>query len=85
MIANIQMNFKFIGGQSLKGPVSKLQNALTHNFFANTEVFDDRAQSSEFISLTGDSSTAAVNTMMSANIDSVLQDINGGTSGDGGE
>jgi hypothetical protein len=82
MIANVQMNFKFIGGQSLKGPVSKLQNALTHNFFANTEVFDARADESEFMSLTGDSSTAAVSTLMSANIDSVLSDINGSSAGE---
>ena len=85
MIANVQMNFKFIGGQSLKGPVSKLQNALTHNFFANTEVFDSRADESEFMALTGDSATSAVNTLVTAQQDSVLQDINGGTSGEGGE
>lgn len=85
MIANVQMNFKFIGGQSLKGPVSKLQNALTHNFFANTEVFDDRAQSSEFINLTGDTATEAVSSLVSASVDSALNDINGGTSGEGGE
>ena len=83
MIANVQMNFKFIGGQSLKGPVSKLQNALTHNFFANTEVFDERAQSSEFINLTGDTATAAISSLVSASVDAALNDINGGSAGEG--
>ena len=82
MIANIQMNFKFIGGQSLKGPVSKLQNALTHNFFANTEVFDSRADESEFMSLTGETATAAVRDLVRESTISAINDINGGTSGD---
>lgn len=43
MIANIHMNFKFIGGQSLNGPINKLQNAVSFNFFANTEIYDPRA------------------------------------------
>ena len=85
MIANVQMNFKFIGGQSLKGPVSKLQNALTHNFFANTEVYDSRAEESEFMNLTGETSTAAVSSLVSASVDAALNDINGGTAGEGGE
>jgi len=44
MIVSAQLNFKFIGGQSLQGPVSRLQNALSFNFFANTELYDERAQ-----------------------------------------
>ena len=43
MIASVQLNFKFIGGQGLKEPVSRLQNALSFNFFGNTEVYDDRS------------------------------------------
>ena len=43
MIANVQMNFKYIGGQGLEKPVSELQNALSFNFFGNTEVYDSRA------------------------------------------
>ena len=45
MIASVQLNFKFIGGQGLKEPVSRLQNALSFNFFANTEMYDDRSTS----------------------------------------
>ena len=43
MIATVSLNFNYIGGHGLKEPVNQLQNALSFNFFANTEVFDDRA------------------------------------------
>jgi len=47
MIANVQMNFKYIGGQGLKEPVSQLQNALSSNYFANTEVYDPSSKVTE--------------------------------------
>jgi hypothetical protein len=47
MIANVSMNFKFIGGQGLKEPVSRLQNALSFNFFGNTEMYDNKAFQTE--------------------------------------
>lgn len=43
MIATVQMSFKFVGGSGLKESVDKLQNALTFNYYANTEIYDDRA------------------------------------------
>lgn len=43
MIANVNMTFKFIGGSTLMGPINKLQNALSFNYFANTQVYDPRA------------------------------------------
>ena len=43
MIATVSLSFKFIGGQGLKEPVTQLQNALSFNFFGNTEMYDDRA------------------------------------------
>jgi hypothetical protein len=43
MLANVDMSFSFIGGSSLMGPISKLQNALSFNYFANTQVYDPRA------------------------------------------
>jgi outer membrane protein OmpA-like peptidoglycan-associated protein len=43
MIATINMSFYFIGGQGLKEPVNRLQNALSFNYYANTEVYDDRS------------------------------------------
>ena len=43
MLADINMSFFFIGGQGLKEPVNRLQNALSFNYYANTEVYDDRS------------------------------------------
>ena len=43
MIATVSMNFNFVGGSGLKESIDKLQNSLTFNYYANTEVWDDRA------------------------------------------
>jgi len=43
MIADVSLQITFIGGQGLKEPVAKLQNALSSNFYANTEIYDYRA------------------------------------------
>ena len=43
MIANVTMAFNFVGGSGLKESVDKLQNALTFNYYANTEIYDDRS------------------------------------------
>ena len=45
MIATIQLQVSFIGGQGLEKPVERLQNALSSNFFANTEMYDERSES----------------------------------------
>jgi hypothetical protein len=37
------MGFNFVGGSGLKESVDKLQNSLTFNYYANTEMYDDRA------------------------------------------
>jgi len=47
MIAKINFTFNFVGGQGLKSAVDKLQNALTFNFYANTEIYDDRADATD--------------------------------------
>ena len=43
MIANVSLSFKFIGAESLYGPINKLQNALSFNYYANTGVYEARA------------------------------------------
>lgn len=43
MIANVQLSVNFIGGQGLERPVERLQNALSSNFYANTEIYDERS------------------------------------------
>jgi hypothetical protein len=47
MIANITLGFNFVGGSGLKESVDKLQNALTFNYYANTEIYDDRADATD--------------------------------------
>ena len=42
MLCNVDLNFKFIGGSSLGGPISQLQNAVGFNFFANTALYQPR-------------------------------------------
>ena len=44
MIANVTLQLSFIGGQGLENPVNKLQNALSSNFYANTEIYDERSE-----------------------------------------
>jgi outer membrane protein OmpA-like peptidoglycan-associated protein len=47
MIATVNMNFDFIGGQGLAKPVEELQNALSFNYYANTEIYDERATATD--------------------------------------
>jgi hypothetical protein len=51
MIANVTLSFKFVGGSGIKDAVDKIQNALTFNYYANTEVYDDRAEATDTESL----------------------------------
>lgn len=48
MIADVNLRFKFIGGSSLAGHITRLQNALSFNYYANTEVYDNRAEIAEY-------------------------------------
>ena len=48
MIANVSLSFHFIGGSNLTGPIARLQNALSFNYYANSEVYDDRAEQVDF-------------------------------------
>jgi len=43
MIANVSLNFDIIGGMGLEKPVEQLQNALSFNYYGNTEIYDERA------------------------------------------
>jgi hypothetical protein len=47
MGATVTLGFKIIGGMGLAAPISKLQNALSFNFYANTEMYDERADVTE--------------------------------------
>jgi len=41
MIANVNLQMKVLGGQSLAGPIDALQNAVSFNYYANS-TFSDR-------------------------------------------
>lgn len=43
MLAKVNLSFTFQGGSSLGGPVTRLQNAISFNYYANQEVYEDRA------------------------------------------
>jgi len=47
MIVKVTMTFNIIGGMGLKEPVQELQNALSFNYYANTEIYDERATATE--------------------------------------
>jgi outer membrane protein OmpA-like peptidoglycan-associated protein len=48
MFAKISIDFNFIGGSDLAGPIARLQNAVSFNYYANTGVYDDRAEAVEY-------------------------------------
>ena len=43
LLAHVNISFKFIGGGDLAGPVKRLQNAMTFNYYANARLYDNRA------------------------------------------
>jgi outer membrane protein OmpA-like peptidoglycan-associated protein len=45
MIADVTLQITFLGGHGLEKPIERLQNALSSNFFANTEMYDERSES----------------------------------------
>jgi hypothetical protein len=53
MMADIAIGFKFLGGSDLSGPIARLQNAVSSNFYANTSVYDVRSD----YRLSGDTKT----------------------------
>lgn len=48
MFAKINIGFTFLGGSDLAGPIARLQNAVSFNYYANTSVYDDRAEMVEY-------------------------------------
>jgi hypothetical protein len=48
MYADININFTFLGGSDLGGPIARLQNAVSFNYYANASVYDNRAERVEY-------------------------------------
>ena len=43
MYAKVSMQITILGGQSLEGPINRLQNAVSFNYYSNTQVYDNRS------------------------------------------
>lgn len=43
MLADVNISFSFVGGADIAGPVRRLQNAMSFNYYANTSLYDNRA------------------------------------------
>lgn len=43
LIANVQLSFKFVGGGDMTGPIRRLQNAMSFNYYSNARLYDNRA------------------------------------------
>jgi len=48
LIANVTLSFRFIGGGDLRGPIRRLQNAMSFNYYANGRLYDNRADRVEY-------------------------------------
>lgn len=48
MLCKVNISFKFIGGGDITGPVRRLQNAMSFNYYANTSFYDNRADRVEY-------------------------------------
>ena len=82
MIVNVSMNFKYIGGQGLERPISELQNALSSNFFANTEMYNTNSTTTSTSDKTIFDEQAIINEMETAAAESAEGNPNGsGTEG----
>ena len=43
LLARVNLSFKFIGGSDIAGPIRRLQNAMSFNYYANARFYDNRA------------------------------------------
>ena len=43
MMANVNITFTFLGGSDISGPIARLQNAASFNYYANTSIYDRRS------------------------------------------
>ena len=60
MLAQVNISFKFIGGGDLGGPIRRLQNAMTFNYYANARLYDNRADRITYTSSANDKEIGAL-------------------------
>ena len=53
MMADVTLSLDILGGQSLQGPINRLQNALSFNYYANTEMYERRSDKIEIDAFIG--------------------------------
>jgi len=53
MMADVTLSIDILGGQSLQGPISRLQNSLSFNYYANTEMYERRSDKLEIDAFIG--------------------------------
>jgi hypothetical protein len=81
MIANVSLSFNIIGGQGIAKPVEQLQNALSFNYYGNTEVYDDRAVFTEDTSALD---KTLVQSVLDGELPATPADVNNQQPNDGG-
>lgn len=48
LLAQVSLSIKFVGGADMSGPIRRLQNAMTFNYYANTSLYDNRTDRIEY-------------------------------------
>lgn len=48
MFARVSLNITFLGGSDLGAPISRLQNAISFNYYANQSIYDDRSDIGDY-------------------------------------
>lgn len=48
MFARVSLNITFLGGSDLGAPISRLQNAISFNYYANQSIYDDRSDMGKY-------------------------------------
>lgn len=48
MMAKVTMNIDIIGGSDITAPIKRLQNAVSFNYYANTSIYDNRSDISQY-------------------------------------
>jgi hypothetical protein len=59
IMADITIRFTFIGGSDLSGPIERLQNAVSYNYYSNTSIYDRRADHRGALLERGEDSSSA--------------------------
>jgi len=78
MLVNVTLSFNIIGGMGLKEPVEQLQNALSFNYYANTEIYDERATATEDTSKLDQEIVDAIVSSQKNTVNNVIQSTNDG-------